>query len=52
MLVDATKQHQRQDSALTLLVSGVLTDDADHALAAHHLAVPADFLNGCPYFHF
>jgi hypothetical protein len=37
--------------ALTLLVTRVSADHPNNTVAANYLAVPADFLYGCSYFH-
>jgi len=38
-------------STLALLVPGILADHAHNSVAADDLAVPADFLDRCSYFH-
>jgi hypothetical protein len=43
--------HIRFKLALTLLMAGVFTDDADDALAADHFALHANFFNGRSDFH-
>ena len=42
---------QLQLSALTLLVLGVLADDANDTAAMNHLALVTDFLDGRTYLH-
>jgi len=37
--------------ALPLLVTGIITDDPDNALAFHYLAFNADLFHAGSYFH-
>jgi hypothetical protein len=41
----------RRRSTLALLVAAILADDAHHSVAPDDLAVAADTLDRCTYFH-
>ncbi len=40
-----------QGLTLSLFMTRILTNDANHAFAANHFALHANFFNRCSYFH-
>jgi len=48
----ANPHHHQSASTLPLLVSMVAANHTYDAISANDLAIPANFLDRCPYFHF